>query len=688
MWRITRKLPILVVLALAAIGCAGDDDPQVGSVPSAVDDIGDDDLDDSAWGQYLAMVAEQGETPETALIQFSLLFGPVDGVDAPATDDSVPHTGTSAIEAVERHWDDYTQAQQLALGETYIRWLGADVGAADAEDEESMGPRFVLARESGGVTDAERDEWERLARDAEAWLHDQLGDSLTISYEFTFAEPNTDDGGAWTTVRSDLQGPLTVLTTLLGLPDPSLSPGTCEIVLEDVREARNAAAKRSAIAHELFHCWSATFLGVGDHAATEPWVQEGIASWVGETYAPGSAYASAWWGFYFEVNATEGRWSLFNSAYSAIGFWSAVDQLGGDLFGRIPAILESSAGGGDIDTYEDVMGPLSPEAQAAIASTAAMRDWGPAWRLQALGVGGVGRQPAPRPIAIGGRDEWAAGIGTQVNRSRSAQLDEGWAIVRIEITGAGRVRWESGQTFAATGGGSAGGAYCVGGPCVCESTGEPPPTEFEDVSGDPVIHTAITGIPGDQSEATLEVLGEDELCDEIECRDAPILLLRAGPPAGGDCITICPAGTWIADAEDTARFLTSLPGASLAGATLESGTVTVTFGQDWSFEQLIENAELSGSFDRKAGRGLVTGHTSGQWSIQDDGTYLLQITAVETRTQVIVGDVATDPVVNSVDPSNLGGVITFEPTCTDDKLNLVANTFIPVPQNWTAHPTS
>lgn len=46
---------------------------------SAVDDIGDD-LDDSAWGQYRAMVADQGETPETALVQFSLLFGPVDGV--------------------------------------------------------------------------------------------------------------------------------------------------------------------------------------------------------------------------------------------------------------------------------------------------------------------------------------------------------------------------------------------------------------------------------------------------------------------------------------------------------------------------------------------------------------------------------------------------------------------------------
>lgn len=90
-----------------------------------------------------------------------------------------------------------------------------------------MGPRFVRARESGGVTDAERDEWERLPRDAEAWRHDQLDDSLTISYEFTFAEPNTG-GGAWSTVRSDLQGPLTVRTTLLGLPDPSLSPGTCE----------------------------------------------------------------------------------------------------------------------------------------------------------------------------------------------------------------------------------------------------------------------------------------------------------------------------------------------------------------------------------------------------------------------------------------------------------------------------
>lgn len=209
------------------------------------------------------------------------------------------------------------------------------------------------------------------------------------------------------------------------------------------------------------------------------------------------------------MNATEGRWSLFNSAYSAIGFWSAVDQLGGDLFRRIPAILESSAGGGDIDTYEDVMGWVSPEAQTAIASTAAMRDWGPEWRLQALGVGGVGRQPAPRPMAIGEREEWAAGIGTQGNRSRSAQLDD-------------------------------------------------------------------------------------------------------------------------------------------------SGTVTVTFGQDWSFEQLIDNAELSRTVDGKAAWGLVTGHTSGQWSIQDDGTYLLQITAVETRTQVIVGDVATDPVVNSVDPSNLG----------------------------------
>ncbi len=115
----------------------------------------------------------------------------------------------------------------------------------------------------------------------------------------------------------------------------------------DADTGGNTNWQEEIITHELFHCYQQQLEGDGDTTVTktESWVQEGLARWVDTTlFASDPIYISR--DSFMEYFLTS-TMPLFDRSYDAVGFWGHLDDVAGDLWHRIPAILTASIHGRD-----------------------------------------------------------------------------------------------------------------------------------------------------------------------------------------------------------------------------------------------------------------------------------------------------------------------------------------------------
>lgn len=657
---------------------------------TAQEDEGDlgPDVTDTAWARFETLRAEQGDTAELALVEFAVTFGPIEGVDTSAVgpaDESWHPTYTPVVEGVVHHWDEYADDVRDQVALRFAEYLGL------AEPEGFASPERI---DRPMLDWDEAVEWLPIARAAEQWLDEQLPVDVDLDYELRLL-PGSSGVGASTepTTGTAAESVITDwVDDVLGIDVPSYLGESCVITLRDV-EALDDRSRRGAIAHELFHCWSIDLLGVGRHMSTPGWVQEGIATWVGEVYVGGSPYMAGRWPQYLASGADAGVWNLFPSEYTAIGFWSTIDSFTGDLFAHVPDVMEAATS--DVTAFEAVLGLLDGEEAASIAAAAANRpSFGPLWQQFGPGAPGYGRgSRTPTTLGPGGVSvEWQTGIGGQTNRTLVVGEHDDWVVVDVAVSGSGRLRWVGGPEIIVTAG-ARNQLFCLDGPCVCPD-GSPARDGLEALSSTELV-AATTGalVPTD---VRIAISTSDDLCAP-ECPeatggsagDASAYDASAGgsPTASaGDAnctgtLDPCLIGTWLADRDQTVIYAARTYLGAGVSPQYNSGELRWEFGADGSFAEIATAIDLSATIDGIEGRQVFDRTLVGTWRIIDDGGVLVEPTSMETTIQQFVADIPLPPASSSLGPADLDeGEFTY--ACSDATLTLDVVPVWAPPSDW------
>ena len=109
---------------------------------------------------------------------------------------------------------------------------------------------------------------------------------------------------------------------------------TCLIQLQPAAQKLGDPDLRFVLTHEVVHCYQDRETNGAD---VTDWVEEGAATWVGATLAPGSAIAAAKWEPYLEEPVK----SLFFRAYDGVGFFAHLAHVGVDVAPRIVPMMKA-----------------------------------------------------------------------------------------------------------------------------------------------------------------------------------------------------------------------------------------------------------------------------------------------------------------------------------------------------------
>jgi hypothetical protein len=133
----------------------------------------------------------------------------------------------------------------------------------------------------------------------------------------------------------------------------ALDGPVCQIAVNHAWwDGRTRYEMEEVLVHEDFHCYEHQIAPdmsrvVGEDGSDKnegDWIIEGLAKWVDLTFFPlvGSGGFEEGLKSLTQYYSTPGT-SLFNRSYDAVGFWAHVQDLTGDLWARIPAILQAGA---------------------------------------------------------------------------------------------------------------------------------------------------------------------------------------------------------------------------------------------------------------------------------------------------------------------------------------------------------
>lgn len=145
----------------------------------------------------------------------------------------------------------------------------------------------------------------------------------------------------WARFEKEVPNGLTGTNTAINGPIDMNGP-ICEIAIN--KPWFNPIApyeKEEILAHEVFHCFEKEI--APDNGEENDWISEGLARWVDLTLFPAThlqvALASL-----TNYYASPGK-SLFSRRYDSVGFWAHVQDVYGDLWERIPAIVRAGIHG-------------------------------------------------------------------------------------------------------------------------------------------------------------------------------------------------------------------------------------------------------------------------------------------------------------------------------------------------------
>ena len=290
----------------------------------------------TAWAKVLAQVRPNGTVSEhTALQAVALAYGPVPGVTTPRGPTGQIPDGTMAAEWVLRYRSRLGH-RQLKKVDRLLGLPAPGAGAHAATNTLLGDPGF----KPNAHLDVVADDWVSVF---DAKLHITLPLTIVAGYTTTVeTNPYTgkpSGGDASPFEASGAYGS--------GLPH------YCRI---RVFPAGAGAHVSSILAHEVFHCFEFYFLGSSAwYHAPAAWIMEGLAVWGQLSVDPTRPNP-----FTFLMNSyiNSPHTPLFMRNYDGVGFWGHVQDTFGDLWDRIPSIIEQT--GGNVGAFDRSNGDTTP----------------------------------------------------------------------------------------------------------------------------------------------------------------------------------------------------------------------------------------------------------------------------------------------------------------------------------------
>lgn len=621
--------------------------------PTSAEPPVDSPIEETAFWRAQTMLVDEGSSDiDRALTEFALHFGPVPGSPDLQPDGSEPGTATGALEAIDIVFDDLAEEQQVAVLDR-LRPIFDDAFTT------------VLGFASAELTPLQT-EFLDLANQMADRVSSELG-GTALDFEVLFMDVDPAAGDMVTNFGLGTMRRQTVIDWLERLVGTYAVPTRdCAVVIGPRGLAQSGNERKSAVAHEMFHCWSImNSSDTAGHERTPSWYQEGVASWVGEEIAGGSSYSTNWWTYYIDSR----QFALVPGLkYPAIGFWSWVDSHGSDLWSIIPALQAAAVTGDPLSVFNIATASMDAEAASTWASARVRAsDWGDAWDMAGPGIGSRAHRTPPMLVPVGSVlvfDTSALGIHN-VFIDPLEDIDVGadhLVGVSFQASGTWRASWASGDELSsATDSGTL--AWCSASPCVCPDGSSP--GGFPDPA--PGAGELAVGLSGNGSSTGSLRLEVTELCDTEE---------RPADP--GDESPVGLAGTWNATRDALNRFAeviyADLEGAEVLGT---NGGATLTFDGEGAGTLRYDDLRLVVDVGGVTVDVGVTG--GGSFSYVLEGTTMI----VVGNDMALTFDVLGQPLELTGDDVPLGGESRYTWLLDGDLLVLQQQSLnAPLPNEW------
>jgi hypothetical protein len=590
-----RRLEItLAAVTIVVAGCSGDSDgggttssgSQAGATTTAPAPQAQ-----SAWEVAVAGIADGVVPVEVALEAFAVAFGPLPGVASPPGRLASVTSGTGALRWIRANWEALTPEQQ---------------GMVSAYENPAGLASAGLSLAGGGVDSVAL---LGLAEQMKLQIEAHLGRTLTAEIEVVIAPEaiETDNPGAWAWASPiGTGGPWSGDLTLCRITIGKLGIPTAEEV-DALGVASPALA--SLMAHEVFHCFDFDLGSIEASVVRPPWVAEGLAEWVGLTLGVGEStppeIGAIHWSGWFDLPEV----SLFDREYSAVGFYSHLDDTGTEVWSAIDPVL-SASDQGNLPAYNAATPVVTPVFLDTWASSL-VRDFSraPDWDSSGPGLTATARS-IPRP-------EEPIGNGSTLTRGAPAfaatlsATDLQAEVVVLGGPGPGMVLLPDGASLPRAE--VNGRPLCtLEGGCTCPE-GTPGASAIFRLVPPGEMVLAITGGPADNA-VTVEGLSLEDFCQRSTCPvgswtsirwEVPGIVVTGG--VGTLSLTIDSDGTAVATYDPEAPvFGTLQQEGAVTVKMVFSGGYTMTFTPDFSSGQLTGGAASMTSYADLGGEWVQT----------------------------------------------------------------------------------
>jgi hypothetical protein len=374
--------------------------------------------------QLASAIIEQGVTPERAKLLFSMVVGPLPGVEVPATGrDPTDFDGTLAIGYIFKVWGELTSEQREAATKLIHRSGNASQDRMSAASffPEMIPPRFIKAAQKGAY------DYQSLGELANSTLSGLLGVSpvqVDIAVEYG-APQGTEYAHTWSWTWGNLIG---------------WEKG-CHITVWDQKfqdlDENDAAA---VITHEMFHCFQqrAAQTPVA-WSSVNPWIVEGEPTWAMSAVVPAAT----------STNILEPKWTPYvfgpkklysDRSYDAIGVYGHLGDLAGPgaVWSQLLPVVLAGIGKNDKAAFDLLIQGHAVDYYTAWGSSYFEVGGNTQWAMLSPGSPPTSG-PAPDPVSVdAGTDANLTPVGPYQSGLFQLSGNADIVVVRL-LTGYGRL---------------------------------------------------------------------------------------------------------------------------------------------------------------------------------------------------------------------------------------------------------
>ncbi len=281
---------------------------------------------DAAWEAELDNVLPDGtRSMESSLRLFAIAFGPVPGVDAPASSGDIA-SASEAVWRVVAHEDQLTPEQRAVIESDLA--APADAITIVVPPSTATSPAGVPAARFASTRSG------------------VPGPDVTAAIKAAATQFRAVIAGK---LGSDIPGPINVVLggtrkvfgwTMWDFNGPGGSYQGCTVHVEQKATDKEPLVVLNTLAHEIFHCFElAGYASLATFDIAPRWVVEGGAEWVGNVVAAPDGEDHTAWTKYLHVPSTP----LFARSYDAMGFFSHLEETGTSPWSVFPAMFKAVA---------------------------------------------------------------------------------------------------------------------------------------------------------------------------------------------------------------------------------------------------------------------------------------------------------------------------------------------------------